>query len=57
MRSLAIALRDYAEPLKSHLHPDGLDELATQLHAVRRRADLSRRLRAPGGDDRRSRSR
>jgi integrase len=28
----------------SHLYPDDLDELATHLDAIRRRADLSRRL-------------
>lgn len=31
----------------SHLYPDDLDELATHLDAIRRRADLSRRLSAP----------
>ncbi|MGH9119063.1 MAG: tyrosine-type recombinase/integrase [Acidimicrobiales bacterium] len=41
----------------SHLYPDDLDALATHLDAVRRRADLSRRLRAPGGEGGRSRGR
>ncbi len=32
----------------SHLYPDDLDELATHLDAIRRRADLSRKLADPG---------
>ena len=31
----------------SHLYPDDLDQLATHLDAIRRRADLSRRLGEP----------
>jgi integrase len=41
----------------SRLYPDDLHELATHLDAVRRRADLSRRQRAPGAEDGRSRGR
>ena len=42
----------------SHLYPDDLDELATHLDAIRRRADLSRKLAEPTrGDGGRSRDR
>jgi hypothetical protein len=41
----------------SHLYPDDLDELATHLDAIRRRADLSRRLGAPTSDPGRDRGR